>query len=119
MNGQPFYKYYNGVPFWSGEYLWFVMTRQLPMLWQIALFLYVGCIPWLPPPIWMYILMIIFAADPKLFDQYDPKNGFPELGAFLSQAGYVLKFSWKTVFFDWQAIKPYDGIVDISDLFAL
>ena len=27
LNGRPFYKYYEGIPFWSGEYLWFVWTR--------------------------------------------------------------------------------------------
>ena len=63
--------------------------------------------------------MIIFAADPKLFDQYDPKNSFPELGEYISEFGYAIKFSWKTVFFNWLAIRPYDGKVDITDLFAL
>ena len=89
------------------------------MLYTITLLLYLGCLPFLPPPIWGYVLMIIFAADPKLFDQFDKKNGFPELGAFISQAGYVIKFSWKTLFFDWENVGPYDGKVDLSDLFAL
>ena len=64
-------------------------------------------------------MMIIFLAEPKLFDQFDPENSMPELGELVATFGYTLKFSWKSLFLDWMSIKPYDGKVDITDFFAI
>ena len=121
MEDKPFYKFYFGLPFWSDDYIWFFITRQLSLMWLITLYLWPISMPFLPfpGPIAIYVLMIVYTQDPDLFDYKNQTDDYRWLGEMVSQFGYTLDFFYKCLVFDYENIPEYDGIVRLEDFFRI
>ena len=68
LDGVPYYKFYFGMPFWSDDFLWFFMTHIVSLMWSMAIYMWPLSIPFLPPPIATYFLMVLYTYDQTLFD---------------------------------------------------